>query len=120
MMPPPMTTTWARPGSACAIPLRPPYELVRHLHVGEQALEGRAGEACGRCLEALHRPRPEVEVQVTVGMLDGTPERPAVPRHQAVQPCPRDPAAARPAIVSSDQRGQRLVVQAALPGHIAE
>src|SRR5690348_4727827 len=60
--------------------------LVRTLHVLQEPGKVRACKATRRALEALHRPRPEIEVQRAGRVLDRPPQRPAVLAHQAEDP----------------------------------
>src|SRR5437764_15335186 len=78
-------------------------ELVGALHVLEHLLELRAVELLDGPLVLLHRPAPEVEVDVGDPVLDRAPERPAVLRHQAPRASPRDLVAKRPAVVVGDE-----------------
>src|SRR5215469_16336345 len=52
------------------------------LHIGQQPGVARAGKTARSDVESLHRPGPEVEVEVAGGVLDRAPECPAIPRHQ--------------------------------------
>src|SRR5580692_5799999 len=114
MTPPPMITTRARPGrSVSAI-----VTSVLALHVVEQPGVGRAGETGRGDLELRHRPGPEVEVQVAAGVLDRTPQRPAITRDQPVELRTGDPAAPRSAVVGGHEGGQRVGAQPALGDHV--
>src|SRR5215470_4912095 len=94
--------------------------LVLALHVCHQLLELRPVELLDGPLVLLHRPAPEVEVEVGDSVLDRAPERPAVLRHQAPQPCARDLVAQRPAPVGGDELLELLEREVRLAPDVAE
>src|SRR6516165_6450895 len=109
-----MITTRARCGNSAI------DYLTLSLHIVQQFREVLAGEALRRALEALHRPRPEIEVQRAGRVLDRPPQRPAVLAHQAEDPGPGDLVPQRRPVVAGDQLGQRVQGQPALAPDVAQ
>src|SRR3984885_15068290 len=105
-----MITTRARPGRLSVIALR----------ILEQGGEVAGRESGRRSLEALHGPRPEIEVQRARGVLDRAPPGPSVLARQAEQPGPGRLAPPRRAVIGGHQLLQDLHRQTALAPDVAE
>src|SRR5215467_13655125 len=109
-----MITTRARCGSSAI------DYLILSLHIVQEPPEVLTGKAARRALEALHRPRPEIEVQRAGRVLDRPPQRPAVLAHQAENPGPGDLVPQRGPVVAGDQPGQGVQGQPALAPDVAQ
>src|SRR5450631_4438856 len=113
MTPPPMITMRARSGSSSAI-------SVLSLHVVEQLGERGSAELGAGGLVLRHAPRPEIEVDLARGVLDGGPQRPAVVRHQTLQPGAGDPVAQPTTVVGRHQLLELVEVKVAFAGDVAQ